>query len=329
MTVMLSLHAGYDVSYLTDAVGTGGTDYYLSASGKHGEPPGYWTGRGAEALGLAGEVDAQVMRALYHHGIRPGGEPLDVRQQPSDYAGMRESLEDRIEALIVERVAELGGPEYVTEREMAEIRLMVAGRQRNSVTFFDFTLSTAKSISVAAASYQATAEAARAAGDETEARRCADMVRAIEDAVRAGAEQVVRSAERQAGYVRTGHHGQGQGQWRDAAGLTAAVFLQHTSRDGDPQLHAHIAILNRAQRADGADDKWRTLDSRSLHRERLGIAARAGMVVEQRLLAAGFSLVQREDGNGREIEGVSPATMRAFSARRTAITPAIKRLVDE
>ena len=45
---MLSLHTGYDTAYLTDAVGTG-ADYYLGAEG---EPPGYWQGAGARALGL-------------------------------------------------------------------------------------------------------------------------------------------------------------------------------------------------------------------------------------------------------------------------------------
>ena len=50
---MLSLHTGYDTAYLTDAVGNGtaATDYYTAAKG---EPPGYWQGAGARALGLAG-----------------------------------------------------------------------------------------------------------------------------------------------------------------------------------------------------------------------------------------------------------------------------------
>ena len=51
---MLSLHTGYDTGYLTDAVGTG-ADYYLGAKG---EPPGYWQGAGARALGLSGPIGA-------------------------------------------------------------------------------------------------------------------------------------------------------------------------------------------------------------------------------------------------------------------------------
>jgi hypothetical protein len=45
---VLSLHTGYDTSYLTDAVGSGAaaSDYYAGAKG---EPPGYGQGRGARA----------------------------------------------------------------------------------------------------------------------------------------------------------------------------------------------------------------------------------------------------------------------------------------
>ena len=100
MTVMLCLHAGYDVAYLTDAVGKGGADYYLSAAEGGGEPPGFWAGKGAQALGLAGEVAAQVMRDLYHHSVKPGGEPLECSNRAHTYGGMRDTLEERIQAAV-------------------------------------------------------------------------------------------------------------------------------------------------------------------------------------------------------------------------------------
>jgi conjugative relaxase-like TrwC/TraI family protein len=324
---MLSLHAGYDIAYLTDAVGSGGAEYYLSAAGPGGEPPGFWAGKAAAALGLAGEVDARIMRALYHHDVGPDGSPLETPGARASYERQRETLDDRIEAEVAAKVAAIGA--FPTEREIREIQLMVRAGQRNSVPFFDLTLSMTKSVSVTHASYLAAARQARQAGDEAGAAGWVAKAEEIIEAVREGAQAVVRAAEQRAGYIRTGHHGGGQGQWRDAAGLVAAVFVQHTSRDGDPQLHAHIAMLNRAQRADGEDTRWRTLDSRSLHRERLGIAAYAGLVVEQKLQAAGHKLVKREDGNGAEVGGVTQATMLAFSSRRTAITPAVQRLADE
>ena len=75
--MVASLHTGYDTGYLTDAVGTG-ADYYLGAKG---EPPGYWQGAGARALGLsgpiggqdeAGKASAEVMRRAVPRGHRPG-----------------------------------------------------------------------------------------------------------------------------------------------------------------------------------------------------------------------------------------------------------------
>ena len=67
----------------------------------------------------------------------------------------------------------------------------------------------------------------------------------------------------------------------------------------------HIAIWNRVQRADGADAKWRTLDSRTLHSQRLAVAPAADRGMETRLTAMGYAMVPREDGNGAEVGGVS------------------------
>ena len=58
--------------------------------------------------------------------------------------------------------------------------------------------------------------------------------------------------QREAGYTRTGRHGtrvngRETGKWREAD-LAVAHWLQHTSRDGDMQLHVHsqIAQIGRA-----------------------------------------------------------------------------------
>src|SRR3954454_14880872 len=99
---MLSVHTGYDTSSLTDAVGTG-ADYYTGAKG---EPPGDWQGAGAAALGLAGTVDADVMRRLYHEDIGPDGQVLGRRQQKTSYPEAGGSLHKRIEAAVAAKVAE-------------------------------------------------------------------------------------------------------------------------------------------------------------------------------------------------------------------------------
>src|SRR2546421_604999 len=67
---MLSLGPGHDTRYFTDAVATGREGYYTGAVAG-GEPPGIWYGSGATALGLAGEVDADLMEAIYTNLLDP------------------------------------------------------------------------------------------------------------------------------------------------------------------------------------------------------------------------------------------------------------------
>ena len=143
------------------------------------------------------------------------------------------------------------------------------------------------------------------------------------------AREAVAWLERHATYTRTGHHSARTGEWRDGGGLAASLFLHHLSRDGDPQLHVHVAIWNRVQRADGADDKWRTLDSRSLHNQRLAVAPVADRILETRLSALGYAMVPRADGNGAEVGGVSQDVMDLFSSRAVAVTGELDRLARE
>ena len=91
----------------------------------------------------------------------------------------------------------------------------------------------------------------------------------------------------------------------------------------------HVAIWNRVQRADRADEKWRTLDSRSLHHQRLAVAAVADRMVEIRLSALGYAMVPREDGNGAEVGGVGQDVMDLFSSRSRALTPELTALIGQ
>ena len=57
--------------YYLDAVAKGAEDYYVG----RGEAPGYWAGRGAELLGLDGEVTPEALRAILA-GAAPDGSML-------------------------------------------------------------------------------------------------------------------------------------------------------------------------------------------------------------------------------------------------------------
>ena len=105
-------------------------------------------------------------------------------------------------------------------------------------------------------------------------------------------------------------------------------FRQHTSRDGDPQLHVHNLVLNKVQTE--RDGKWRKLDSRSLYRFQGAAAAIAAAVTETALTREfGVAWVPRADGHGREIAGISQELMDAFSSRRQTITPEARKVAAE
>jgi conjugative relaxase-like TrwC/TraI family protein len=290
--------------------------YYTAA----GEPPGQWAGTAArKSLGLTGQVDAGVLGRLFMKGIGPGGEILAGKRQRKD-AGEREEA-----AVAAYRAAH----PYASATEIAEVRAAERGKDPHTVPYFDLTISAVKSVSVLHASYRTGARQARDRGDEEEAAALDAKAEAIEDALTESAREAVGWLEAHAAYTRTGHHSARTGEWRDGDGLTAALFLHHISRDGDPQLHVHVAIWNRVQRADGADDKWRTLDSRTLHSQRLGVAATTDRLMETRLTGLGYVMVPRPDGNGAEVGGAGQDVMDTFSSRSVAITGELRRLAAD
>ncbi len=225
--------------------------------------------------------------------------------------------------------AYLAAHPYASAVELAGVRAAERGQDPHTVPYFDLTVSAVKSVSVLHASYRVSARQARERGEEDQAAALDARADEIEDALMDSAWEALGWLERHATYTRTGHHSSRTGEWRDGDGLVASLFLHHLSRDGDPQLHVHVAIWNRVQRADGADGKWRTLDSRTLHTHRLGVAPAADREMETRLTALGYAMVPRADGNGAEVGGVSQDVMDLFSSRAVAVTGELKRLAQE
>ena len=137
----------------------------------------------------------------------------------------------------------------------------------------------------------------------------------IWQAVRAGFDYF----QREAGYTRTGSHntrvhGRETGQWHEAD-LAVAHWLQHTSRDGDMQLHVHSQIAHTARTA--TDGKWRAPDSLGYNEHIGAVAAIVSQHLEEALTARfGLAWEARDDGHGFEIRGISGQMMRLFSSRR-------------
>jgi hypothetical protein len=322
---VLSLSSGHSADYLTAAVATGRESYYTGAVAA-GEPPGRWYGRGAERLGLAGEVDAQDMTALYEHFIDPRDQAF---REPTGWAEADRLGHAGRRYLTVEQLykAALDAEPDASPERREELRVDAAARARANVSFIDATFSVQKSVTVLHAAFEAQEVSSRAAGRVDAAGHWAGYREAVEAAIWAGNRAAVDYLAEHAGYTRAGHHGRAGGRFVDAHDWIVASFFQHDSRDHDPQLHIHNAILNRVQ---GTDGVWRTLDSRALHRIRPAAAAVGERVMEEHLTATlGVRFATRPDGKAREIVGIPPNVLDLFSSRRRAITAKTAQLVRE
>jgi hypothetical protein len=330
---MLTISSGYDPGYLTRAVATGRENYYLSAVAEHGEPPGIWTGLGGQELGLpvGSQVDNKIMERLYGAFI----DPLDPQHKatlgraPSGFSGHNAKVSARIVGLLAAE------PEATPERR-DQIIMQALKEQRAAVYFFDATFSVPKSVSLLHASLQVKAQQASEKGRDKDAERWSARAQTVWDGIMTANQAMLEYLQREAGYSRAGYHSKGSGRFVDAHQWVIASFAQHTSRDNDPQLHVHNAILNRVLREDplasrpGDKRAWRTLDGAALY-----AAKPAASAIAERTLAEflserlGVQSIARPDGNGWEIAGITEAVRDQFSSRRRAIEPRLQELAAE
>jgi hypothetical protein len=323
---MLSLSPGHDTAYLTDAVG-GGREGYYSAAVTAGEPPGVWYGAGADVLGLVGQVDADLMEAIYSGLL----DPRDPNTYDRSTWGQAETLgaghkhyrsaQERYEAALADH------PD-ATPEERAQMWRVANQNARQATAFIDATFSPPKSWSIASVAFERASNLAYQAGDAYTAAYWEDKHRAIEQAVMAGARASIDYLQDHAGYGRVGKHtAGGPNKWIDAHGWVVAQFLQHDSREHDPQLHVHQAILNRQLCADG---QWRALDSTAIKQWRAGAAAVGERVgAEYAAKHAGLRFQARADGNGLEVVGVPAELIELFSKRTDAIDPRAEAIAEE
>ena len=320
---MLRVRKGYDVDYYLDATAKGRDAYYTDAVAA-GEPPGLWHGRGARALGLTGEVDATIMKALYTHGLDPRDEHAAVRETwhhaarfgnaPRNYR----SAEEIYAALVVAHPE--AGPE-----ERSELRAEAGRAARQSVAFYDCVLSASKSHTLLWVACERAARDAAAAGDTVAAAEYSRVARVLEEALLDGQRAMLNFLAEKAGYARAGHHGGGGGTWVDAHDWTTALFLQHDSRDHDPHLHAHATVLNKVVCPDG---KVRALDYSLILQWRDAASAYGDRFVEATVWQQAGALWElAADGRSRQIAGIDVEASNLFSKRTAAITPTLQGLV--
>ena len=217
---------------------------------------------------------------------------------------------------MAERVADIPATHTGTERAEERARIEAeerakGGTFRTPVAGFDLTFSPSKSVSVAWA----------LADRETKARIYACHRRAIE--------VVLTYAEREVFHSRSGTNGVVQ---EDVDGVVAAAFTHWDSRAGDPQLHDHVVVANRARSV--SDGRWRTLDSRGLFKSVVALSElHQGVLSDLLTKELGWGW----DGRARrhseqlrfEVSGVPEALMAEFSQRSAAIDERKTVLIGE
>ena len=320
MAVVATLSKGYDLDYIWKQVDGGpakdAASYYLQASESGGEPPGRWWGPGAKALGL--EHSQIIERAPYDllFGQRkaPDGTPLG--KPPG---GGRKAADIYARLLAAEP--------HATAGRKHELHIEATKQARQSPLFFDLTISLSKSISIFHASLGENARLARQAGDRAGDEYWSALAGEVDDMIWQAVHAGFGYFQREAGYTRTGSHGRRvhgreTGQWHEAD-LAVAHWLQHTSRDGDMQLHVHSQIAHTART--GTDGKWRAPDSLGYNEHVGAVAAIVSQHLEEALTRRfGLEWVARDDGHGFEIKGISGQMMRLFSSRRESITADVR-----
>ncbi|MBG0741302.1 relaxase domain-containing protein [Paeniglutamicibacter antarcticus] len=183
--------------------------------------------------------------------------------------------------------------------------------QRVAVAGFDLTFSVPKSVSVlwALAPHDVQQQ----------------VLAAHHDAVN----QVLEWLEESAIHTRTGRGGVAHVATK---GAVAAAFDHWESRARDPQLHTHVVIANRVQRA--TDGAWSTVDSRTLYKATVAASEHYNGLLFDRLqerlgAVPGFRPpINRVRNPRHELVGVDDALIHEFSNRTRRIDEEKDRLVQ-
>jgi conjugative relaxase-like TrwC/TraI family protein len=171
---------------------------------------------------------------------------------------------------------------------------------RPAVLGFDFTFTAAKSVSVL---WALADDGTRTLVHQAHRAAVAAALEFVED-------KVVRT--------RVGHGGAQQVRTR---GMIAAAFEHFDTRAGDPNLHTHVVLANKTQ---GPDGHWRTLDGRTVHAAVVTVSELYDAFLADELtrrLPVSWSL--RDRGPRRnpafEIDGISEDLLAEFSTRAEQI----------
>jgi conjugative relaxase-like TrwC/TraI family protein len=110
-------------------------------------------------------------------------------------------------------------------------------------------------------------------------------------------------------------------------GLVVVGFDHRTSREGDPLPHTHLIIANRVQ---GPDGRWTTLDGRDLYAHRRAADALYRAAYQRSLTRSlGIAWGEADRWGNRPIVGMPAEVVRAFSKRSEQITQHLAQLEEQ
>jgi conjugative relaxase-like TrwC/TraI family protein len=312
----MTLGSGY--KYLMGSVAqSDGASQHASALTRYyaesGTPPGRFIGQGLPGLGngVGIESGSQVTEEHLFRMLGMVEDPLTGEQLGRPPRAQKAPYAERVRTRISAATAKLNGDErdaavfkIKSEERAAEAKIARA------VAGFDLTFSAPKSVSVAWA----------LADGGTQAVIYAAHQQALA--------YVLRYAEQCVFTSRSGKNGVVQEEIR---GVVGAAFDHWDSRAGDPQLHTHVVVMNRAQ---GEDGVWRTLDSRGMFRATVGLSEMYNGVLSDFLtqgLGWGWESTTRLHSQvpKYEVAGVPQELQRAFSTRSASIEVATNAMIPD
>jgi putative toprim domain protein len=207
----------------------------------------------------------------------------------------------------------VGAEQYRMQRGIepthAQLRQFIAEnskKHQTAIAGFDLVFTPSKSVSIA-----------WGLGDK-------QLRKDIEAAHEHAIQDVVRHLENNVIMTRRGHNGIRQIDTKN--GIIGTKFRHYDSRAGDPNLHDHVVIANRVE---GADDKWSSIDGRTLYQYGVECSELYNSRVQQYVTEKTGLQFEPRMQNGKpihEIVGISDEMVRAFSSRRGDISAELDRV---
>ena len=151
---------------------------------------------------------------------------------------------------------------------------------------------------------------------------------AVLRAHRAAVDEALALVERRALFTRVGAQSCAQVPTR---GMIAAVFDHWDTRTSDPNLHSHVVIANKVQ---GLDGRWRSVDSRALHHAVVAVSeVYDNLFADQLARELPVSWSWRDRGARRtpafELDGIGDEALSEFSTRSTHIDQALRTAIAD